>query len=120
MATIETDERRAFERAPRAVEASGAADHGVHARLMTSNLSLGGLYCTSDADFPEMTRLAVRLVLPSRPGGRGGAESLDLQAVVVRRKKLADHKPERYELALLFTALDEDQRERLAMLLPQR
>jgi hypothetical protein len=61
---------------------------GVVARMVTENLSVGGLYCTSDADFPEMTRLAVRLMLPIKRSKNGDNQPLDLEAVVVRREVL--------------------------------
>ncbi len=76
--------------------------------MVASNLSLGGLYCTSQADFPEMTRLAVRLVLPA---GNGEAEPLDLHAVVVRRNEVQHPTGNTsYELALFFTHMDESAR----------
>ena len=54
-------ERRAHPRhaAELSVHAS-AEEGGVVARMVTRDLSMGGVYCTSKADFPEMTRLAVR------------------------------------------------------------
>lgn len=79
--------------------------------MIGSNLSIGGLYCTSDADFPEMTRLAVRLALP-------GVDALDVSAVVVRRKK-ASSGSRGFELALLFTSVTTLQRERLTRFLSQ-
>jgi hypothetical protein len=83
--------------------------------MVASDLSLGGLYCSSAADFPEMTRLAVRLLLPSN-GARGAdADPLDLEAVVVRRKKLPSSAgTPRVELALFFTSMSDLQRERIA------
>lgn len=110
------DERRIHQRYPASFELAGSPEAGgVTARLVASNLSLGGLYCTSDRDFPEMTRLAVRLMLPSQSGGGGDLEPVEVAAVVVRRKKLSSiTNRDRFELALLFTALDTAQRERIA------
>lgn len=83
--------------------------------MVASNLSLGGLYCTSNDDFPEMTRLAVRLMLPSK---NGNTEQVDVQAVVVRRSELqASTGNPRYELALFFTDMGNRARECLARFL---
>ena len=74
-------------------------------------LTLGGLYCSSSKDYPEMTRLAVRLQLPSAPA----PEPIDVEAVVVRREKLASVSGNgRYELALFFTKMTDDARDTLA------
>ena len=117
--TAPGDERRVHPRYPKSFELTGApAAGGTTARLIASNLSLGGVYCTSDRDFPEMTRLAVRLMLPSRNGHSADLEPLDLAAVVVRRKKLLSvTNRDRFELALLFTSLNAFQRDRIAYFL---
>ena len=93
-------------------------DGGVVARLVASNISKGGLFCTSPSDFPEMTRLAVRLVLPDdqRPGH--GAEEVDVEAVVVRRREVASVSGEpRYELGLFFTKVDDGARDTILRLI---
>lgn len=110
------NERRVHPRFPRSLELSGSAiSGGASARLISSDLSLGGAYCTSDRAFPEMTRLAVRLLLPAREADRERAEPIDLAAVVVRHKRLLAHpEGERHELALLFTSMSPEQRDRLA------
>lgn len=112
------EERRTHPRFVRSFELSGLpASGGVSSRLVASNLSLGGVYCTSDRDFPEMTRLGVRLMLPSRGPQGEMTEPLDLSAVVVRQKRLQAAHGDLFELALLFTALTAYQRERLARFL---
>ena len=107
-------ERRSHARFPHTFEAHGTAEAGdVVARMVASDLSLGGLYCSSSVDFPEMTRLAVRLLLPERK--TGGVEPLEVEAVVVRHRELpspaGNH---RYELALFFAGMRDGERERLA------
>jgi hypothetical protein len=109
-----TVERRTSPRKARSFQVHGRADAGELARMTARDLSLGGLYCTSSADFAEMTRLAVTLMLPD-----GQDQPLDLEAVVVRRKEVngvATGRP-RFELALFFHALTEAQRSRLALFL---
>lgn len=107
-----TVERRTSPRKTRSFEVHGRADAGELARMTARDLSLGGLYCTSSADFAEMTRLAVTLMLPD-------GHPLDLQAVVVRRKEVNGAATGRplFELALFFHGLTEPQRTRLATFL---
>jgi hypothetical protein len=111
---ISIDERRAHPRVAAELELQGSPeDGGVVARMVTSDLSMGGLYCVSTADFPEMTRMAVRLMLPGNGNG-SSACPLDLEAVVVRRVRLnASNGDPRFELALFFTHLEDDARKRL-------
>lgn len=110
----EVSERRANPRISAVFGLQGAVDGGVVARMHATDLSLGGLRCTSTADFPEMTRLAVRLELPIH--GNGESKPVDIEAVVVRREQIASTTQDapRYELALFFTALEDDARDRLA------
>ena len=107
-------ERRAHARYPRRLEVeSTLPTDGKVARMVADNLSLGGLYCTSPVGYDEMTRLAVRLMLPSE-SAPGRTDPLDIEAVVVRRRELqSSTRDQRYELALFFPAITDDQRCRL-------
>jgi hypothetical protein len=109
------DERRQHQRRDTVLSMQGTSDEGaVVARMTAKNLSVGGLYCTSSKDFPEMTRLAVRLMLPD-PAATAGTEPLDLEAVVVRRQELApgSNGDDRFELALFFPTLGQAAKQRL-------
>jgi hypothetical protein len=110
-----TAERRSHARFPHQFEIEGQQEGQVsQARMVASDLSLGGLHCSSSQDYPEMTRLAVRLMLPN---GRR-VEALDVEAVVVHRTELASASgAARFELGLLFTGLSDDARARLARFL---
>jgi hypothetical protein len=107
-------ERRSHARFDRSLEVHGVSEPGgAIARMVASDLSLGGLYCSSCVDFPEMTRLAVRLMLPERRSGE--LEPLDVEAVVVRHRETASALGSgRYELALFFAGMTDTQREKLA------
>jgi len=85
--------------------------------MQGADLSLGGLRCTSTADFPEMTQLAVRLLLPIE--GNGQSEPVDVKAVVVRSNEIASatQVESRFELALFFTGLEADAKDRIARFL---
>jgi hypothetical protein len=110
-------ERRSHARFDYTVEAHGTPETGdVVARMVASDLSLGGLYCSSSVDFPEMTRLAIRLLLPERR--TGAPEPLEVDAVVVRHREMSSPTGNsRYELALFFSGMSDHQRERLARFL---
>lgn len=109
-----TTERRSHARFERTFEIQQIGEGGVVGHMVARNLSLGGLYCTSTRAFDEMTRLAVRLMLPID----GATESLDVEAVVVRKRAVASPEgPHRFELALFFTRVDDDQRRRLSQYL---
>jgi len=109
-------DRRAHPRIDAAIDlhVESGDSGGTVARMVTGNLSMGGLYCTSQMDFPEMTRIAIRLMLPD---GAETPEPVDIHAVVVRRRELAASRGNgdpRYELALYFTRIADDGRDRLA------
>ena len=109
-------ERRAHPRVQKQVELHGSPDAGgVVARMVTNDLSMGGLHCVSTIDFPEMTRLAVRLMLPLKNGNGDTSEPVDVEAVVVRRQEFESKVGNpRFELALFFTSVENGARDRLS------
>lgn len=113
--TPTTVERRSHARFPHRIEIEGPQDgRGTVARMVASDLSMGGLHCSSSHDYPEMTRLAVRLLLPNAKR----VESVDVEAVVVRRVELKSSSgASRFELGLFFTGLTDDARSSLARFL---
>ena len=122
MSKTNVENRRVHERHDTRFEIRGTPDQGgVVARMVARNLSLGGLYCTSSTDFPEMTRLAVRLMLPSEGGGPAAeTEPIELEAVVVRRDKSnGSGGGPRYDLALYFTGVNEQAKGQLQRYLDQ-
>jgi hypothetical protein len=113
--TQTTAERRSHARFRHQFEIEGLQEgQGTQARMVASDLSMGGLHCSSSQDYPEMTRLAVRLMLPD--GNR--VDALDVEAVVVRRMELASVSgAARFELGLFFTGLSDNSRESLGRFL---
>jgi len=107
-----TVERRSHARFPSQFEIEGlSGDGGAIARMVSHDLSLGGLQCSSSRDYKEMTRLAVRLLLPSD----AAPEPVDVEAVVVRRREIPGASGgARFELALFFTSMTDVCRERIA------
>ena len=111
-------ERRAHRRIETSFPIDGAPETGgAVARMIAKDLSLGGLRCTSGSDYPEMTRLAVTLLLPSPDNG--DSTPVSLEAVVVRRELAAPaiSGELRFELSLFFTRVDDSARSRLASFL---
>lgn len=108
-------DRRAHRRVEASFPVQGMPEAGgTVARMVAKDLSLSGLRCSSTSDYPEMTRLAVRLLLPH--SGNGEALPVDVEAVVVRREAVAPavtNEP-RFELSLFFTRVDDTARKRLA------
>ena len=121
MNKLSVKERRVHERHVISVNLQGTPEQGgIVARMIASNLSLGGLYCTSTTDFPEMTRLAVRLMLPMNHSDTA-SEPVDLEAVVVRREKARSSNGQpRYDIALYFTNVDPSTRDQLKRYLNHR
>ena len=106
-------ERRQHERHTRTFSLTGLENNReVQARMVARDLSLSGLSCTSDICFDEMTRLALRLMLPIEESA--DPEVVDLEAVVVRHRPLVSTNGDpRYELALFFTGVQEEARDKL-------
>lgn len=106
-------ERRQHERHARTFSLTGLeSNREVQARMVARDLSLSGLSCTSDICFDEMTRLALQLRLPIEEMSE--PETVDLEAVVVRHRPLISTNGDpRYELALFFTGVQEDARDKL-------
>ena len=108
-------DRRIYPRYSTNLEVQGTPhEGGVVARMVADNLSVGGLYCTSTVDFPEMTRLAVRLMLPVPQNGATVTVPVEFEAVVVRREKLSGCNGDtKYKLALFFTNVDTNAKDSL-------
>ena len=65
---------------------------------------------------PEMTRIAVKLMLPLKQSGNVVEQPIDVEAVVVRREELPSNcsNESRFRLALFFTKMDPDVRGHLS------
>jgi len=110
-------ERRAHRRFAARFVVQGGSDAAGHvARMVASNLSMAGLQCTSSADIPELTRLAVRLELPIDGRESLATGAVEVEAVVVRREETESSSggEGRFRLALFFTKVDDTAKRRLA------
>jgi len=117
-------DRRAHRRVEARFTLQGSPETGgVVARMVADNLSMAGLHCTSTADFPELTRLAVRLMLPANGPRDAGTRAVDVEAVVVRREEAAAAASSgegRFQLALFFTKVDDTAKRCLASFIDGR
>ena len=75
----------------------------------TQNISASGVYCTSLHYLAPASKVELTLVLPRLPGSTGAKELIKCEGIVVRCEPPA--RGERgYELACMFTGLDERRR----------
>ena len=114
--TKRRDERR---RRPRAdarlsMRLEGAAD-GQAARIVTEsqNISASGVYCMSSRYLAPLSKVALTIVLPKVPGGRAAQELIKCEGIVVRCEPMGRKSERSWELACMFSALDERRRSML-------
>ena len=93
----------------------GVPEEGSPAQIVTEsqNISASGVYCLSDHYLAPLSKVALTIVLPKVPGGRGTKELIKCEGIVVRcdgpRKRGDTH----YELACMFSSLEQDIRGRI-------
>ena len=109
-----TMERR---RSPRAdarlsMRLEGERDAGAKEQLVTEsqNISASGIYCLSETFLPPLSKVNLTLVLPRFGGRRGANELIKCEGIVVRCEPPAKRGERRYELACMFSGLDERRR----------
>jgi len=84
---------------------------GEAAQIVTEsqNISASGVYCTSSHYLSPASKVALTIVLPKLPGGRGAKELIKCDGIVVRCEPLP-RKLDGFELACMFSGLDEKRR----------
>ncbi len=100
----EGSERR---RHPRVRGDFGLAIHGPDssAKFEIKDISASGICCIADSELDEMALVQLELLLDDDPVRCRGA--------VVRCEPLPDSKHPRYEVAVFFTEIDDDDRDRI-------
>ena len=108
-----TEERRGHPRAERSVADVHAAIPGSTIKHV-DNISCSGVLCRMDSNLPLMEKLLVSLELPGADGN-GGADPIECEGVVVRTEAVECERdgPE-YQVAIFFTHLDEEVRDRIS------
>lgn len=89
------------------IEVEGENGNGA-LTLVTGNVSMGGVSCFSQRPVPEMTRMQIRIELPSE----GERRWINAEGIVVRVESPTASQ-NRYRLALLFTEMSSGDRETL-------
>jgi hypothetical protein len=76
----------------------------------SQNISSSGVYCTSTHFLAPFSKVALTIVLPRLPGGRAAKELVKCEGIVVRCEPLGKKGERRFELACMFSGLDEKRR----------
>ena len=76
----------------------------------SQNISASGVYCTSSRFLPPLSKIALTIVLPKVPGGRGTQELIKCDGIVVRCEPVAKKADKRWELACMFSGLEDRRR----------
>jgi hypothetical protein len=90
----------------------GAPAEGSPAQIVTEsqNISSSGVYCTSSHFMAPLSKVALTIVLPRIPGTDGRQELIKCEGIVVRCQPVAKRGESRFELACMFSSLDEKRR----------
>lgn len=85
------------------------------AQLVTEsqNISASGIYCFSDHFLAPLSKVALTIVLPRVPGGRGSKELIKCEGIVVRCDGPQKRGDRHYELACMFSDLEPEWRRRI-------
>jgi c-di-GMP-binding flagellar brake protein YcgR len=76
----------------------------------TQNISANGVYCSSLHYLAPASRVALTIVLPKLPGMTGAKELIKCEGIVVRCEPPAKRGDRHYELACMFSGLDDKRR----------
>lgn len=74
----------------------------------TKNISASGAYCKLNLKIPEMTKLAITLLLPRL--GKIPAKKIDCQGVVVRVEEKKEQDNNLYSIAIYFNNMNKSDR----------
>jgi len=89
-----------------------APDDGERTQIVTEsqNISASGVYCTSLHYLAPTSKVTLTIVLPRMPGGRAAKELIKCEGIVVRCEPPVKRGDKRYELACMFSDLDDRRR----------
>jgi hypothetical protein len=108
-----TERRRASRAEARvSMRVEGAPDDGARTQIVTEsqNISASGVYCSSPHYLAPLSKVALTLVLPRLPGGRGAKELIKCDGIAVRCEPPVRRGERCFELACMFSGLDERRR----------
>jgi hypothetical protein len=76
----------------------------------SQNISSSGVYCTSSHFLAPLSKVALTIVLPRLSGSRAEKELIKCDGIVVRCQPSPKKGEKGYELACMFSGLDEQRR----------
>ena len=81
-----------------------------HVVTESQNISSSGVYCTSSRFLAPLSKIALTIVLPRSGGGASGQELIKCEGIVVRCQPVPKKGERLFELACMFSGLDEKRR----------
>jgi len=109
-------ERRVMTRADAhlSMRVEGSADADAPQIVTESqNISASGVYCTSDHYLAPLSKVALTIVLPRVSGGRSAKDLIKCEGIVVRCEGPRRKGDAAYELACMFSDLDDLRRQQI-------
>ena len=79
----------------------------------SQNISASGVYCISSHYLAPLSKVALTIVLPKVPGGRAAKELIKCEGIVVRCDQSTRRGERPYELACMFSELQDEVRSRI-------
>lgn len=104
---------RADARLSMRLEPPVADTDGAQVVTESQNISASGVYCLSSHYLAPLSKVALTIVLPRVPGGRAAKELVKCEGIVVRCEQSARRGERPYEVACMFSGLDDEVRGRI-------
>ncbi|MEO5616853.1 MAG: PilZ domain-containing protein [Candidatus Eisenbacteria bacterium] len=79
----------------------------------SQNISASGVYCMSSHYLAPLSKVALTIVLPRVPGGRASKELIKCEGIVVRCDQPTRRGERPYQLACMFSGLEDEVRGRI-------
>ncbi len=79
----------------------------------SQNISASGVYCMSSHYLAPLSKIALTIVLPKVPGTRSAKELIKCEGIVVRCEQGTRRGERPFELACMFSDLDDELRARI-------
>jgi c-di-GMP-binding flagellar brake protein YcgR len=95
------------------LESNAPETDGAQVVTESQNISASGVYCMSSHYLPPLSKVALTIVLPRVPGSRSTQELIKCEGIVVRCEQSAKRGERPYQLACMFSNLDDSLRQRL-------
>jgi len=93
----------------------GAAEESLEGQIVTEsqNISASGVYCMSSHYLAPLSKVALTIILPRVPGGRATKELIKCEGIVVRCEQSARRGERPFQLACMFSGLEDHVRQRI-------